>query len=644
LKRRALRAKANLSKNGPGIAFLLRAGRNDSFPERFRMDSFHNDNVFRRATALLALGVRLYLAFVWLRFGIGKIEAGWLTSNPARGLIDVVAKGYTHAWLRIYEPLAHWVLSQGIDSVIAVALPLIEVAIGLALITGALLRPALWLAMFINLNLVLSGLASWTFDGRVMALQLFLLALGAAAGRHGLRSLAMAIQRTPLPPARGEPRKHVVIVGAGFAGMQAARALRNAPVDVTIIDRSNHHLFQPLLYQVATSIVSPSDIAVPIRSALRKQRNATTLLGRVTDIRLDARTVVLEGRKELAYDFLILAAGARHSYFGHEGWESRAPGLKSLDDALEIRRRLLLAFERAELADDPATRAMEQTIVVIGGGPTGVELAGAIPEMVNRSLVADFRRTDTRRTRIVLVERGPRVLPSLDPKLSARAQKDLEALGVEIRVDTEVTEITEDAVCLGNERIPTRTVMWAAGNVANPLGRLLATPVDRSGRVRVTPYLALPNYPEVFVAGDMAAIASGGAPVPAVAAAANQMGRVAARNILATLARRPRKHFVYRDKGSLAIINRRAAVAQIGRLRIRGSLASAVWGLVHLAHLVSHRGRVRVFAEWVWAHATRDRGYRLITGTTTAPPREGTDRQRQGIDHDRERAAARRGA
>ncbi len=607
------------------------------------MGSFHNNSVFRHATALLALGVRLYLAFVWLRYGIGKIETGWLTSNPLKGLIDVVAKGYTNAWLPIYEPLARWALALGLDGALAVAFPLTELAIGLALITGVALRPALLLATFINLNLVMSGLAPWAFDGRVILLQLFVLALGATANRYGLRSVAARLRRAPIDDNSGESRKHIVIVGAGFAGMQAARVLRNAPVDVTVVDRSNHHLFQPLLYQVATAIVSPSDIAVPIRSALRKQWNATTLLGRVTDVRLDARTVVLEGRKELTYDFLILAAGARHSYFGHEGWEACAPGLKSLDDALEIRRRLLLAFERAEMTDDAETRAMEQTIVIVGGGPTGVELAGAIPEMVQTALASDFRRADTRRTRIVLIERGPRLLPTLDPKLSARAQKDLQALGVEIRTDTEVTQITEGAVHLGDERIPTRTVMWAAGNVANPLGRLLDTPVDRSGRVRVTPYLALPNYPEVFVAGDMAAIASGGVSVPAVATAANQMGRTAARNILATIARRPRRRFVYRDKGSLAIINRRAAVAQIGRLRIRGSLASALWGLVHLAHLVSHRSRMRVFAEWVYAHVTHDRGYRLITGTTGYPLREG-GRPIHSIDHDGERAAARRGA
>ena len=607
------------------------------------MGSFQHNSFIRRATALLALGVRFYLAFVWVRYGIGKIETGWLTSNPLKGLIDVVAKGYTNAWLPIYEPLARWVLALGIDSALAIAFPLTELAIGMALITGALLRPALVLAIFINLNLVLSGLAPWTFDSRVIVLQLLVLALGTAGSRYGLRSLAATLRREPTPGASREPRKHVVIVGGGFAGMQAARVLRNAPVDVTVVDRSNHHLFQPLLYQVATGIVSPSDIAVPIRSVLRKQRNATTLLGRVTDVRLEARTIVLEGRKELTYDFLILAAGARHSYFGHEGWEACAPGLKSLDDALEIRRRLLLAFERAEMTDDPETRAMEQTVVIVGGGPTGVELAGAIPEMVQTTLATDFRRTDTRRTRIVLIERGPRLLPTLDPSLSARAQKDLQALGVEIRTNTEVTEITDDAVHLGNERIPTRTVMWAAGNVANPLGRLLDTPVDRSGRVRVTPYLSLPNYPEVFVAGDMAAIASGGVSVPAVATAANQMGRLAARNILATIARRPQHHFVYRDKGSLAIINRRAAVAQIGRLRIRGSLASALWGLVHLAHLVSHRSRVRVFAEWAYGHVTHDRGYRLITGTTGSSLR-GNVRAIDRIDHDGERAAARRGA
>ena len=600
-----------------------------------------------RATALLALGLRSYLAYVWLRFGLGKIKAGWLTSNLLNPLIDVVANGYTNAWLPIYQPLARAALSLGLDRALGIAFPLTEVAIAAALITALSLRRAVIAAILINLNLILAGLSPWQFDGRIILLQLIVLALGTPAGRYGWSSLMSWIRRlrateTPL----GQPRAHVVIVGAGFAGLRAAQELRHAPVDVTVIDRTNHHLFQPLLYQVATSIVSPSDIAVPTRALLRKQANATTLLARVTDIHPETRVIELEGgRRTLSYDFLILAAGARHSYFGHEGWEAHAPGLKSLNDALEIRRRLLLAFERAEMADDPVLRAMEQTIVVIGGGPTGVELAGAIPEMVQRTLVHDFRRADTRRTRIVLIERGPRLLPALPPELSARAEADLRALGVEIRTNAVVTDVTEYSVHLGAERILTRTVLWAAGNVANPLGRLLASPVDRSGSVCVAPDLSLPDHPEIFVAGDMAAVSTRGVAVPAVASAAMQMGRVAGRNIVASITGRARTPFVYKDKGSLAIINRRAAVAQIGRLRIRGSLASALWGLVHLLHLVSHRSRWRVLAEWVYAHVTHDRGYRLITGPTGPSVREMAHSSlSHRIDHDRARAAVRRGA
>jgi NADH dehydrogenase len=603
------------------------------------MGSFQNNPRFHRTAAALSLGLRFYLAYVWFRFGIGKIDSGWLTSNLLRPLVEVVANGYTNAWLPIYQPLARLTLALGLDRLLGIAFPLVELAIAAALITGIRARTALVVAILINLNLVFAGLAPWQFDGRIIGLEMLTLLLGAIASGYGLRSLISAARgKRAGDGSMGQPRPHVVIVGGGFAGLKAARALRNAPVDVTVIDRTNHHLFQPLLYQVATSIVSPSDIASPIRSVLRRQRNATTLLGRVTNVDLDKRRLELDGgRRTLTYDFLILAAGARHSYFGHEGWEACAPGLKSLDDALEVRRRLLLAFERAEQTDDPMVRAMEQTIVVVGGGPTGVELAGALPEMVQRTLVHDFRRADTRRTRIVLLERGPRILPALDPALSARAARDLGALGVEIRTNVEVTNITSDAVLLGSERIPVRTVLWAAGNVASPLGRLLATPVDRSGRVHVTPFLSLPDFPEVFVAGDMAAIASGGRSVPAVASAAIQMGSAAARNIRATIARRAQRRFVYHDKGSLAIINRRSAVAQIGRLRIRGSLASALWGLVHLLQLVGHRSRMRVLAEWVYGHVTHDRGYRLITGITESGAY-------QGVDHDRARVAVRRGA
>jgi NADH dehydrogenase len=419
------------------------------------------------------------------------------------------------------------------------------------------------------------------------------------------------------------PRPHVpqvVIIGGGFAGLSAARTLARARVDVTVVDRTNHHLFQPLLYQVATAVLPPSDIAVPIRLALRTQRNARVVLADVTGVDTGRRRVRLDDGGELAYDYLIVAAGARHAYFGHDDWEARAPGLKSLDDALEIRRRFLLAFERAERTDDPERQAAEQTFVVVGGGPTGVELAGTIPEVARHTLAGDFRRVDTRRTRVILLEGGPRILPSFDPELSERARRDLEALGVEVRTGAAVTRIDDDAVWVGAERIPTRTVLWGAGNTASPLGRQLGAPVDRAGRVLVARDLSLPDREEVFVVGDLAAIQSDGAPVPAVATAANQMGVHAARNVIAALAGRPRAPFVYLDKGSMATLGRHKAVAQIGRLRIGGYVAWMLWAFVHLLHLVGFRNRASVLMEWAYSYFTYERGVRLITGATPAEP------------------------
>ncbi len=429
----------------------------------------------------------------------------------------------------------------------------------------------------------------------------------------------MHLTGSPAAPSR----PHVVIVGGGFAGLRAARTLADAPVDVTLVDRSNHHLFQPLLYQVATAVLPPSDIAVPIRRILRRQRNVRVVLGEATAIELDERVVELDGGEDrLRYDFLIVAAGARHAYFGHPEWEAHAPGLKSLDDALEIRRRFLLAFERAERATDPAVREAEQTIVVVGAGPTGVELAGTIPEVAREALAGEFRRTDPARARVILVEGGPRILPSFDPGLSARAQADLEELGVEVRTGALVTRVEEDAVYLGDERISTRTVLWAAGNAASPLGRQLGAPTDRAGRVLVDGDLSLPGRPEVFVVGDLAATTKGDEPVPAVATSANQMGEHAARTVLATLAGRAREPFSYVEKGSMAVIGRHRAVAQIRSMSVAGYAAWVLWAFVHVLYLVGFRNRARVLLEWAYSYFTYERGVRLITGrayTTQGP-------------------------
>ena len=408
-------------------------------------------------------------------------------------------------------------------------------------------------------------------------------------------------------------RPHVVILGGGFGGLYAARRLHTAPVDVTVIDRTNHHLFQPLLYQVATAALAPSDIAVPIRFLLRRQRNTTVLLSEARRIDVARRVVVLQGGRELAYDFLIVATGARHSYFGRDQWEEYAPGLKSLDDALEIRRRFLIAFEKAELAESAADRAALLTFVVVGGGPTGVELAGVLPQIARRGLREDFRRVDTTTTRVLLLEGGPRVLPTFPEKLSVVARRDLEALGVEVRTSTMVTGVEGDAVYVGEERIPTCTVFWAAGNAASALGRSLGVPLDRAGRVMVEPDLSIPGHPEVLVVGDLATILQDGSPVPAVAPAAMQQGRAAADAIVRSLRGDPRRAFRYRNKGDLATIGRHKAVADFGRFRIWGRPAWWLWLFVHIMYLAGFRNRVGVLLEWAYAYVTYRRGVRLLT-------------------------------
>ncbi|MFO1076212.1 MAG: NAD(P)/FAD-dependent oxidoreductase [Planctomycetota bacterium] len=415
---------------------------------------------------------------------------------------------------------------------------------------------------------------------------------------------------TPLP--------HVVIVGGGFAGLAAARALRRAPVRITIADRRNHHLFQPLLYQVATAALNPGDIAYPIRSVLRSQQNARTILARVDGIDLASRTVQLvDGRLE--FDYLIVAAGATHSYFGKDDWEAWAPGLKTIEDALEVRRRVLSAFEAAERLSDPAQLSATLTFVVIGGGPTGVELAGALSEIGRLTVARDFRSFDPRTLRVVLVEGNERLLPPYDPRSSAAAKEQLASLGVEVRNGIHVTRVDASGVWLGDDHIAARTVLWAAGVAASPLARSLGVPLDRAGRVLVQPDLSVPDHPHVFVVGDLMHLEQDGKPVPGVAPAAIQSGRAAAKNVAARVAGRATAPFRYRDKGSLATIGRAKAVGEIGRLRFRGFFAWWVWWLVHIAYLIGFRNRISVMIGWAWQYFAFSRGARLITGRAWEP-------------------------
>jgi len=409
-------------------------------------------------------------------------------------------------------------------------------------------------------------------------------------------------------------KPRVVIVGAGFAGLYAARVLRNAPVDVTVVDRTNHHLFQPLLYQVATAALAPSDVTAPIRWLLRDHRNASVVLGEVTDIDVDRRVVTVTGTPEaIEYDFLILATGSHHAYFGHPEWEVIAPGLKSLDDALHIRGRFLGAFERAEWTTDPAERAALMTFVVVGGGPTGVELAGVMPAIARDALRTNFRHIDTAQTRVILVEGGNRLLPTFPEHLSNRAKRDLEEIGVEVRLESLVSRITEREVHIGSERIDARTVFWAAGNEASHLGRALRAPLDKAGRVIVEPDLSVAGHPEVFVAGDLAAFTHGPKRVPGVCPAAMQEGQHAARMIVRTIRRQQRKPFRYVNKGDLATIGRSRAIADFGSFTVAGSLAWWFWLFLHILYLAGFRNRLSVLLQWGYAYLTYERGVRLIT-------------------------------
>jgi NADH dehydrogenase len=417
----------------------------------------------------------------------------------------------------------------------------------------------------------------------------------------------------------GAERPRVVIVGGGFAGLSAARGLRRAEVDVTLIDRTNHHVFQPLLYQAATAAVSPGDISAPIRFLLRRQRNAKVVLATVTGIDVGRRRVSLdEGTEEAPYDYLIVASGARHSYFDRPDWEPLAPGLKSIEDALEIRNRFLSAFERAERCEDLAERRAWQTFVIVGAGPTGVELAGVMPVISRKALAPDFRRIDASDTRVILVEAGDRVLSTYPRSLSDAARRDLEELGVDVRLNTTVTNIEPGGVATNGERIPARNVFWAAGNQASGLGQMLGAPTDRAGRVKVEGDLSIAGHPEVFAVGDLAAVRHGDGLVPGVAPAANQQGAHAARCIRDDLRGRPRESFRYLNKGSLATIGRHRAVADFGWLRFSGRVAWLLWLFVHVLYLVGFRNRVSVLLQWAYAYFTFERGVRLITQTTKA--------------------------
>ena len=415
------------------------------------------------------------------------------------------------------------------------------------------------------------------------------------------------------------PTPHVVVVGAGFGGLEAARKLAKLPVQVTVLDRKNHHTFQPLLYQVATAGISPGEIAAPIRWILRERKNVEVLLADVERFDLQKRKVICPDL-EVSYDYLIVAAGAGHSYFGHDEWEPVAPGLKTIEDALEIRRRILLAFELAEKATLAGRPELPLNFVIVGAGPTGVELAGTLAEIAKNVLRHEFVSINPARTSILLLEGGPRLLPAYAPDLSASAVRQLERLGVQVRTSAMVTKIEPGAVWIGGEQIRAAVVIWAAGVQASSLGKQLDTALDRAGRVMVNPDLSVPGHPEVFVVGDLVSLKDeAGNLLPGVAPVAIQEGLAAADNIKRDLQHHPRKNFRYFDKGSLATIGRAAAIAQRGRIHISGYFAWLAWLFIHVFFLIGFRNRVIVLIQWAWSYLTYERGARLITGDTNLP-------------------------
>ncbi|MBS1787529.1 MAG: NAD(P)/FAD-dependent oxidoreductase [Acidobacteria bacterium] len=406
---------------------------------------------------------------------------------------------------------------------------------------------------------------------------------------------------------------HVIIIGAGFGGLTATQALKKAPVQITVVDRTNHHLFQPLLYQVAMAGLSPADIAAPIRSILRKQKNVSVMLAEATGVDFANREVIFSDQR-MAYDYLLLATGGRTSYFGHDEWEQVAPGLKDLDDAVEIRRRVLMAFEAAEKETDPQRRRELLTFVVVGGGPTGVELAGSIAELARFVLARDFRTIHPEAAEILLLEGGDRILPSFPPDLSESALRQLTALGVKVRTGAQVTGIDENGVQLGEQRINAPTVIWGAGVRATALTKTLGVETDRAGRIIINEDLTLPGHSNVFAIGDMTLFIQNGAPLPGVSPVAMQMGRCVARNIQNDLNGNPREKFHYTDKGSMATIGRKAAIAHVGKLKLSGFPAWLFWLGLHIWFLIGFRNRFAVMFNWAWSYFTYQRGARLITG------------------------------
>ena len=421
-----------------------------------------------------------------------------------------------------------------------------------------------------------------------------------------------------MPADSGLP--HVLIVGGGFAGLWATRALASAPVRITLLDRENHHVFQPLLYQVATAGLSAPDISAPLRHILRRQRNVTVLMAEARVIETPRKRVIDAEGKAHDYDYLVLATGATHAYFGHDDWSRFAPGLKTLDDALAIRRRILSAFERAEMEPDPAAQAAWLTFAIVGAGPTGVELAGTLAEIARHTLRHEFRRIDPHAARVLLLEAGPRVLSSFPESLSEKARKQLERLGVEVHTGTPVGAIDADGVLLGTQRIAARTVLWSAGVAASPLAKSLGVPLDRAGRVPVQADLSIAGLPEVFVAGDLACVQQEGKPVPGVAPAAKQMGNCVAKVIRARIAGQAAESFRYRDFGNLATIGRMAAVVDVRGWHLSGVLAWWFWLAAHVWFLIGFRNRLVVLIDWARAYWSYQRSARIIVGRNEMPP------------------------
>jgi NADH dehydrogenase len=428
------------------------------------------------------------------------------------------------------------------------------------------------------------------------------------------------------------PRPHVAIIGAGFAGLDAARAFKGRDVSVTVIDRHNHHVFQPLLYQVATAGLSPGEIASPIRWILRKHGNVRVLLGEVLAIDVAANSLTLDGGERLPFDYLIVAPGATHSYFGHEDWAVHAPGLKTLDDALALRRRMLLAFEEAERAADPATKRRLLTFVLIGGGPTGVELAGALAEIARHTLRHEFDTIDPESARIVLIEAGPTILPAFPERLRDSARRALRKLGVEVWENARVTAVEADAVLVGPDRVVAHTIMWAAGVAGSPLAKTLGVPLDRIGRVAVESDLSVPGYSSIFVVGDLASyVHQTGQPLPGVAQVAKQEGTHAARNVLRRIAGEPTTPFHYRDPGNMATIGRAAAIADFGWLQVSGFIGWLLWLFVHILFLVGFRSRLSVLLQWGASYTTYQRSVRLITSAGSVEHSPDAPKGSQGL-------------